>query len=70
MRKGASEALQSLLKEAKKNRVAAARRFKKHDNIDDMHEEEAWSMVVGWLTMKAAAPEPSADSGNASKVEP
>jgi hypothetical protein len=46
--------LEELLAEAKKKRAAARRRFAKYDATDDMHEANAWTMVIGWLKAKWA----------------
>ena len=44
--------LQELLDEAQKNFKKAARKFKKWDNHEDMHEMEAWEQTVDWLKEK------------------
>lgn len=38
-----------LIKEAQLRHEWAAARFEEWDNSEDMHDEEAWRMVVRWL---------------------
>lgn len=47
-----SVTLRSLLKEAEKNHTRADKAFSKHDNVEDMHESEAWALVIAWLKSK------------------
>lgn len=44
--------LEELLEEAQKAYRKAEKKFNKHDNIDDMHEMEAWEHTMIWLGQK------------------